>query len=103
MSGAGKERDYSAEMRLPAGKTCADCRNGKTCDALFGAVRRGFTSCDFWPSRFRDVDGCKNAGALVGAGGECLKCDAEAGEVCKPRPMAPLGKPYEAAGLGGIK
>jgi len=47
-----KEPDYRAEMRLPAGKTCADCRNGEHCNALFGAVRRRFTSCDFWPSRF---------------------------------------------------
>lgn len=47
-----REPDYSAEMRLPAGTTCADCNHGSLCDGLFGAVRRGFTSCDFWPSRF---------------------------------------------------
>ncbi len=46
------EPDYHAEMRLPEGKTCADCVHGPRCDGLFGAVRRGFTSCDFWPSRF---------------------------------------------------
>ena len=46
------EPDYSAEMLLPDGKTCADCRHGPICDGLFGAVRRKFTSCDFWPSRF---------------------------------------------------
>jgi hypothetical protein len=39
-------------MRLPAGKTCANCHHGLRCNALFGAIRRGFTSCDFWPSRF---------------------------------------------------
>ncbi len=48
----GKEPDYHAEMKLPEGITCADCRNAERCDMLFGAVRRGFTSCDFWPSRF---------------------------------------------------
>lgn len=46
------EPDYAAERRLPIGATCADCRNGRRCDSLFGAVRKAFTSCDFWPSRF---------------------------------------------------
>lgn len=46
------EPNYAAEMKLPAGVTCADCQHGARCDALFGAVRKGFTSCDFWPSRF---------------------------------------------------
>ncbi len=46
------EPDYAAERRLPEGKTCADCRFGPKCDGLFGAVRRGFTSCDFWPSKW---------------------------------------------------
>jgi len=46
------EPDYAAEMKLPPGKTCADCRNGPACDKLFGAVRRGFTSCDWWPRRY---------------------------------------------------
>lgn len=46
------EPDYAAEMRLPAGVTCADCQHGRRCDALFSAVRMRFTSCDFWPSRF---------------------------------------------------
>lgn len=46
------EPNYAAEMRLPAGKTCADCHHGERCDGLFGAIRRGFTSCDFWPSKF---------------------------------------------------
>lgn len=44
--------NYDAEMRLPAGKTCADRKHGLRCDALFGAVRLAFTSCDFWPSRY---------------------------------------------------
>lgn len=47
-----REPDYSAEMRLPEGKTCGDCVHGRRCDMLFGAVRRKFTSCDFWPSKF---------------------------------------------------
>jgi hypothetical protein len=46
------EPNYHAEMQLPPGKTCADCRNGPRCNALFGAVRKGFQSCDFYPSRF---------------------------------------------------
>jgi hypothetical protein len=46
------EPDYAAERRLPDGITCADCRHGQRCDGLFGAVRRQFTSCDFWPSRY---------------------------------------------------
>lgn len=46
------EPDYARERRLPTGITCASCVHAKRCDALFGAVRRGFTSCDFWPSRF---------------------------------------------------
>lgn len=47
------EPNYSEQMKLPEGKTCADCVHADRCEALFGAVRRGFTSCDFWPSRFR--------------------------------------------------
>jgi hypothetical protein len=52
------EPNYRAEMRLPDGKTCADCQHGSRCDALFGAVRQRFTSCDFWPSRYRAKLGC---------------------------------------------
>jgi hypothetical protein len=46
------EPDYEAERKLPDGKTCADCRHGPTCGALFGAVRQRFTYCDFWPSQY---------------------------------------------------
>ncbi len=46
------EPDYAAERRLPEGVTCARCLHGSRCDGLFGAVRKAFTSCDFWPSRF---------------------------------------------------
>lgn len=48
------EPDYVAERKLPDGKTCADCQHGNICDGLFGAVSKGFRSCDFWPSRFRE-------------------------------------------------
>lgn len=47
------ESDYAAERRLPSGKTCAAFVHGQRCDGLFGAVRKAFTSCDFWPSRYR--------------------------------------------------
>lgn len=50
-----KEPDYDAEMKLPEGKTCADCVHGQRCDMLFGALRRRFTKCDFWPSRYREL------------------------------------------------
>ncbi len=46
------EPNYAVEMKLPTGATCADCRHGARCDGLFGAVRKAFTSCDFWPSKF---------------------------------------------------
>lgn len=48
----GNEPNYSEDMRLPEGMTCADCRHGRVCNRLFGAVRRRFTSCDFWPNNF---------------------------------------------------
>jgi len=55
------EPNYAAEMKLPEAMTCADCKHGPRCDALFGAVRKGFTSCDFWPSRFV-CKACGNSG-----------------------------------------
>jgi hypothetical protein len=48
-----REPDYAAERRLPDGVTCAACVHAPRCDALFGAVRRAFTSCDFSPSRYK--------------------------------------------------
>lgn len=57
------EPNYDAEMKLPKGKTCADCEHGPRCDGLFGAVRRGFTSCDFWPSRYRPAPRCQPEGS----------------------------------------
>lgn len=43
---------YEANRKLPEGKTCVDCAHGSRCDGLFGAVRRKFTSCDFYPSKY---------------------------------------------------
>ena len=51
-SAQGAEPDYGAEMRLPDGQTCDDCRHSKRCFG-FGFSEPGRTSCDFWPSRFR--------------------------------------------------
>lgn len=50
---ASREPDYGKERKLPEGMTCAECQHGRRCDGLFGAIRKGFTACDFWPSRFR--------------------------------------------------
>jgi len=46
------ESEYEQSMKLPAGKTCADCVHIKRCTAF------GFTDspenvwCDFFPNRF---------------------------------------------------
>ena len=53
----GREAAQIASMKLPEGKSCADCKHGKRCDALFGAIRRGFVSCDFYPSRLAAREG----------------------------------------------
>jgi hypothetical protein len=45
------EPDYYADMRLPEGITCDDCRHAKRCFGM-GFSEAGRTSCDFWPSRF---------------------------------------------------
>jgi hypothetical protein len=64
LESVGVEPDYDAERKLPSGKTCADCQHGKICNRLFGAVRHGFTSCDFWPSRFSPLsDSLTNGGS----------------------------------------
>lgn len=47
------EPDYDAEMRLPDGKTCADCHHIARCTG-FGFTSPKRTSCDFWPNRFAD-------------------------------------------------
>jgi hypothetical protein len=46
------EPDYGAEMALPEGKSCDDCKHASRCFA-FGFSQAGRASCDFWPSRFR--------------------------------------------------
>lgn len=56
------EPDYDAEMRLPSGATCDDCRHAARCFGL-GFITTGRASCDFWPSRF--------------AGRAALKADGE--------------------------
>lgn len=48
---AQPERDYEAEMKLPEGKTCGDCRHIARCLGL-GCTWQARTSCDFHPSRF---------------------------------------------------
>lgn len=42
------------DMELPEGKTCKDCVNFRRCSGLFGA-KETWTTCDFAPSRFREV------------------------------------------------
>lgn len=46
-----REPDYHAEMRLPPGVSCADCKHVKRCSG-FGFTSPVRTSCDFWPNRF---------------------------------------------------
>lgn len=53
-AGQEPEIDYDAAMRLPAGKTCGDCAHVRRCVAMFGH-EQGDTSCDFYPSRFRQA------------------------------------------------
>lgn len=45
------EPDYPAEMALPEGKSCADCKHIRRCVA-FGYSAPENTSCDFYPRRF---------------------------------------------------
>ena len=47
------EMELLTNTFLPPGKTCADCVHCRRCCALFGQTPTG-TSCDFWPSRFRE-------------------------------------------------
>ncbi len=42
----------SDEMRLPDGKTCADCVHCYRCCLLFGAKPEN-RECDFYPVRFQ--------------------------------------------------
>lgn len=45
--------DYAAAMKLPPGKTCADCIHVKFCVGI-GCTKLGNTSCDYYPSRFSE-------------------------------------------------
>lgn len=51
-----REPDYDAEMALPQGTTCDDCRHARRCFG-FGFSKTGRKSCDFWPSRFSRAHG----------------------------------------------
>jgi hypothetical protein len=41
------------DMKLPADKTCGDCRNIKRCQILFGCPTTN-RYCDWSPHRFRE-------------------------------------------------
>ena len=45
-------RDCSCDMKLPKGKTCADCARWESCHAMIGSLRGNETRCDWSPSRF---------------------------------------------------
>lgn len=47
------ERDYDAEMQLPAGKTCGDCVHVRRCVGM-GYSWTAREQCDFWPNKFRE-------------------------------------------------
>jgi hypothetical protein len=46
------EPNYTEEMKLPTGKTCADCFASKFCIGI-GCTTADDTSCDYWPNRFK--------------------------------------------------
>lgn len=60
------EPDHAAEMRLPADKHCDDCAHSKRCFG-FGFSAPGRTSCDFWPSRYREQT-LAGSGEAIAAG-----------------------------------
>ena len=41
-----KHHDYDAEMKLPEGKTCSDCRNFRFCKGFLG-LKGTETKCDW--------------------------------------------------------
>ncbi len=71
-------------IRLPEGKTCADCRNVNRCASLFG-VSASNSECDFHPSRFSEREKvnkyceCSECGGgfFIYKNGEqtCMVCD----------------------------
>lgn len=57
-------------MKLPEGKTCADCAHFKRCVALFQCPSDN-EECDWAPSRFRDVS---PAATLNDPASTCARC-----------------------------
>lgn len=49
------QTDYAAAMKLPEGKTCADCVQSRRCCAM-GFSWPDRTQCDFFPSYFTEAD-----------------------------------------------
>lgn len=50
--GIAATQDERADMALPAGKTCGDCRHWRRCSALIQTLDPTGATCDFSPSRF---------------------------------------------------
>ncbi|HTK34590.1 MAG TPA: hypothetical protein VL358_04780 [Caulobacteraceae bacterium] len=46
------------ELRLPAGRTCADCIHTPICDGLFDTPASGRTTCGWRPYGFVDRNDC---------------------------------------------
>jgi hypothetical protein len=55
------EPNYDAEMKLPPGKTCEDCRHAQRCFG-FGFLKPGRQLCDFWPNLFREKANVESPG-----------------------------------------
>ena len=55
------EPDYAAEMKLPAGKICDDCRHAEAGCFKMGFTTPGRTSCDFWPNHYREKVNAQDA------------------------------------------
>lgn len=53
MSYPEADRRADEEMKLPAGKACADCVHFRRCKSFIGISGRE-TKCDWHPSRFRE-------------------------------------------------
>jgi hypothetical protein len=49
-------------MNLPAGKTCAECRFTRHCQAMYGKTAQDET-CDFFPVRFLGKPAASEAAA----------------------------------------
>lgn len=50
--------DIEPGMMLPEGKTCNDCVHYERCTRLIGLHNtNGSTSCDWFPSLFKEKDG----------------------------------------------